>query len=306
MRAFANENTAIPDGAKSRLTQPETNWVRWGCLGTLLLVIVFFAFLRLRLRNMPLERDEGEFAYVGQLILQGIPPYKIACNMKLPGTYVAYAAMMAVFGETASGIRIGLILVNVATTFLVYLLAKYLHGQLAGTVAGITYTFLSCRPAVLGVYAHATHFVVLAALAGVLLLLHAIDTGRTGLFFASGLCLGLAFLMKQPGILFAIFAALYWLWREWRRPFPWRELALRGGTLFAGVALPFGLTCLILLRAGVFRSFWFWTWSYAREYGSHTSLRDTANSVEAKNGWGSKELLSTTKFGTLMFWMFTG
>jgi 4-amino-4-deoxy-L-arabinose transferase-like glycosyltransferase len=107
--------------------------------------------------------------------------------MKLPGTYAAYAAMMAAFGETTSGIRIGLMLVNVAATLLIFLLAKHLYGSLAGAVAGITYSFLSCRPGVLGIYGHATHFVVLAALAGILLLLHAIDTSRTGLFFASGL-----------------------------------------------------------------------------------------------------------------------
>jgi hypothetical protein len=285
MRAFANENTAIPNGVTSSLPQPRTNWVRWGSLGALLLVMMFFAFLRVRLRNMPLERDEGEFAYVGQLMLQGIPPYKIACNMKLPGTYAAYATTMALFGETASGIRIGLMLVNAAAAFLVYLLAKYLYGSLAGAVAAITYSLLSCSPGVLGFYGHATHFVVLAALAGVLLLLHAIDTGRTGLFFGSGLCLGLAFLMKQPGILFAVFAGVYWLWREWRRPFPWREIALRGGALFAGVALPFGLTCLILLRAGVFASFWFWTWSYAREYGSLTSLREAWPPLRANVPW---------------------
>jgi hypothetical protein len=285
MRAFANENTAIPNGVSSSLAQPRTNWVKWGSLGALLLVMMFFAFLRVRLRNMPLERDEGEFAYVGQLMLQGIPPYKIACNMKLPGTYAAYAAMMAVFGETASGIRIGLMLVNAAAAFLVYLLAKYLYGSLAGAVAAITYSLLSCSPGVLGFYGHATHFVVLAALAGVLLLLRAIDTGRTGLFFGSGLCLGLAFLMKQPGILFAVFAGLCWLWREWRRPFPWREIVLRGGALFAGVALPFGLTCLILLRAGVFASFWFWTWSYAREYGSLNSLREAWPPLRANIPW---------------------
>jgi hypothetical protein len=265
--------------------QPGNVWARCGYIGALLLVMVFFAFVRVRLRNMPLERDEGEFAYVGQLMLQGIPPYKIACNMKLPGTYAAYAAMMAVFGETASGIRIGLMLVNVAATVVVFLLAKYLYGPLAGTIAGVTYSFLSCRPGVLGVYAHATQFVVLAALAGILLLLHAIDTGRTDLYFCSGLCLGLAFLMKQPGVLFAVFAGLYWMWREWRRPFPCRKVAVRGGTLFAGLVLPFGLTCLMLFRAGVFPSFWLWTWSYAREYGSLTSMRESWPMLRASLPW---------------------
>ena len=280
-----NENTTDPGVVTAKLPQPRTNWARCGYLGALLLVIVFFAVVRLRLRNMPLERDEGEYAYAGQLMLQGIPPYEIACNMKLPGTYAAYAALMAVFGETPSGIRIGLMLVNVAAAFLVYLLAKYLYGSLAGTIAGITYSFLSCRPAVLGIYGHATHFVVLAALAGILLLLHAVDRGRTGLFFGSGLCLGLAFLMKQPGILFAIFAAAYWLWREWKQPLHWRKLAVRGGTLFAGMALPFALTCLILLYAGVFPSFWFWNWSYAREYGSITSLAEAWPKLGASLPW---------------------
>jgi hypothetical protein len=288
MRTSVNKNTADRRVEAVRPASPGSSWLRWGCLGALLLVIVFFAFVRVRLRNMPLERDEGEFAYVGQLILQGIPPYKIACNMKLPGTYAAYAAMMAVFGETASGIRIGLMLVNVAATLLVFLLARYLYGSPAGAVAGITYSFLSCRPGVLGIYGHATHFVILAALAGILLLLCGIDTGRTGLFFGSGLCFGLAFLMKQPGILFAAFAGSYWLWREWRRPFPWRNVALRGGALSAGVAFPFAVTCLILLRAGVFSSFWFWTWSYAREYGSMTSLREAWPMLRASLPWAMR------------------
>jgi len=44
--------------------------------------------VRIRLLGIPLERDEGEYAYAGQLFLQGIPPYKLAYSMKLPGTYV--------------------------------------------------------------------------------------------------------------------------------------------------------------------------------------------------------------------------
>ncbi len=285
MTALAIENMTDGSSGAARPAFAASRWIRRGYVGALLLAIAFSVFVRMHLRNMPLERDEGEFAYVGQLMLQGIPPYKIASNMKLPGTYAAYAAIMAVFGETPSGIRIGLTLVNIAATVLVFLLAKYLYGWLAGTVAGMTYSFLSCRPAVLGFYAHATHFVVLAALAGILLLLYAIDTKRTSMYFGSGLCFGLAFLMKQPGILFAAFAVSYWLWQQWKRPFPWRNIALQGGALFAGMALPFAVTCLLLFRAGVFPSFWFWTWSYAREYGLITTLPDVKNALRAFLPW---------------------
>ncbi len=243
-------------------------WFRYGCYAALLIAILFFAWIRFHLRNTPLERDEGEYAYMGQLMLQGIPPYKLAGNMKLPGIYAAYAAIMAIFGETTAGIHIGMIFVNAATTILVFLLGKYLYGLLAGTVAGTTYAFFSIRPALLGIDGHATHFVVLFAVAGVLLLLYAIDRGRTVLFFASGLCFGMAFLMKQPGIFFAVFGALYWLWCEWKSPSLWRNIFIRGGALAAGTAFPFVLMCLWLWHAGVFENFCFWTWSYALEYGS--------------------------------------
>ena len=48
-------------------------------------IIVFGLIIatRLRLLGIPLERDEGEYAYGGQLILQGIPPYKFVYRPKL-------------------------------------------------------------------------------------------------------------------------------------------------------------------------------------------------------------------------------
>jgi len=46
--------------------------------------------------------------------------------MKLPGTYAAYAALMAVFGQTIAGVHLGLLLVNGAAILLVYLLGKRL------------------------------------------------------------------------------------------------------------------------------------------------------------------------------------
>src|SRR5512147_626395 len=90
----------------------------------LILIILFVIFVRVRLLEIPLERDEGEYAYMGQLILQGIPPYSEAYNVKFPGTYLMYALVLAVFGQTTGGIHIGLMLINCTTIFLVYALGK--------------------------------------------------------------------------------------------------------------------------------------------------------------------------------------
>jgi hypothetical protein len=253
----------------------------------LLLVILLVAGIRFHLRTMPLERDEGEYAYAGQLILQGIPPYALAYNLKLPGTYAAYAAIMAVFGQSAAGIRLGLLLINAATIVLVFLLAKTLAGSISGSLTGFvaatTYAVLSNLPSLLGFAGHATHFVVLFALAGILVLLRALN-GRRGplVFFCSGLLLGIAFLMKQPGIAFAAFGAVYIARCSWKRP---RLLAAREAAYLAGAALPFALTCLALARAGVFHNFWFWTFTYAREYSSETSLAVGGQALQQSLQW---------------------
>ncbi len=174
--------------------------------------VLFAAVVRIRLLGIPLERDEGEYAYTGQLMLQGIPPYKLVYTMKYPGTAAAYAAIMSVFGQTITGIHLGFMLVNAAAIVLVYLLGKRLFTPAAGVAASAAYALLSLGQGVLGTQAHATHFVVLAALGGTLLLLRAIDSRRWSTLLLSGVLYGVAVLMKQHGALFVIFGMLYLVW----------------------------------------------------------------------------------------------
>jgi dolichyl-phosphate-mannose-protein mannosyltransferase len=232
----------------------------------LLLTLLLFGLIRYRQRTTPLERDEGEYAYSGQLMLQGIPPYKLVCNMKLPGIYTAYAMILEVFGETPAGIRTGLIVVNSVTVLLLYFLAAALFGRLAGVVTACSWALLSASSGVMGFEAHATNFVAAPAIFGILLLVYALRLDRPGLFFLSGMLSGIAVLMKQHGAFFVLFCLLY-LWWSARRLQDALPVLLRRAALYAaGVALPYAITCALLYKAGVFRQFWFWTVSYAGEY----------------------------------------
>jgi hypothetical protein len=98
--------------------------VGWWILAAIIFGVVIA--IRIRLLGIPLERDEGEYAYAGQLILQGVPPYQLAYNMKFPGTYAAYAVIMSIFGQTVAGIHLGLLLINVATVVLIFFLGRQL------------------------------------------------------------------------------------------------------------------------------------------------------------------------------------
>ena len=235
-------------------------------IGILFLITLFFGAIRYRLRSMPLERDEGEYAYSGQLLLQGVPPYKLAYNLKLPGIYAAYAVVLAVFGQTADGIHLGLLLVNSLSSILLYLIAAKLFGRLAGLVASASYALLSASRTVMGFEAHATNFVVLPALLGILLLLYGLGSRSRWLFFGSGLLCGVAFMMKQHGVFFALFCFFYLIRCGWKQKRSMRELAADAGALAIGFVLPYAVTCWWLYRAGVFSEFWFWTVSYAGEY----------------------------------------
>lgn len=238
-------------------------------LALLLLVLATVMAVRIRLLELPLERDEGEYAYAGQLMLQGVPPYQEVYSMKWPGTFAAYALIMAVFGQTIGGIHTGLILVNLATALLVYRLASRVAGPTAAVVAAGTYALLSIEPRSLGLAAHATHFVVLPAVAGLVLLARPAPALSVGKIFGAGVLLGLAALMKQSGIAFGLFAVAWLLHRERQQlTANSRRLLTQLGSLAAGGLLPLLLTGIALAYAGVFGRFWLWTVRYAQEYAA--------------------------------------
>lgn len=235
----------------------------------ILIVILLISLIRIHLLNVPLERDEGEYAYAGQLILQGVLPYAEVYNMKMPGIYAAYALILAIFGQTHTGIHLGLLLVNTTTIILIFLLGKRLFDPLTGVVAGASFAVLSLGQYVQGIFANAEHFVILFAVGGILLLLRAIDSDRLNLFFFSGLLLGISFIMKQHGAAFIAFSGFYLLYSQLgRRPIIWSDCLLKLMLFSVGVVIPFGLTCLIFFFNGIFDRFWFWTFVYAREYVS--------------------------------------
>jgi hypothetical protein len=274
--------------------------VAWALLVCSLAIVLY---VRLRLLECPLERDEGEYAYAGQLILDGTPPYKLAYNMKMPGTYLAYAATMAVFGQTPVGIHLGLLAVNLVSVLVLFLIARNFLSFPGASMAACTHALMTLSPVYCGLAAHATHFVVLPALLGIWMLLRFEKSRHWRDSLASGLFFGTAFLMKQPGMLFGVFGGLYLMWLCFRRsavsipssqgrPGTLRLMWLCGFCL--GCATPILAVCAWLKIAGVFSQFWFWTVSYAREYASIFTLAE---------GWPylRSMVLSTFLANTLLF-----
>src|SRR6267142_123163 len=208
------------------------------------LIMVGAAALRLPLLDVPLDRDEGEYAYVARLLLDGIPPFAEAHNMKMPGIYAVYSVLLTVFGSTHTAIHLGLLFANALSIALVFLLGRRLMDATAGVAAAATYALLTLSETVLGSAANAEHFVVPLALSALVLL----DSARERSHLTRLLLAGLLVLMSR---LEELLAPTWPLW----------VLAAAGGVaLFVderarrwrGFLLPFALTSALATAVGFY------------------------------------------------------
>jgi hypothetical protein len=297
-----------------RMTQPivapaghrklfHRHWTWWCMVAALVLVVG----VRLRLLDLPLERDEGEYAYAGQLLLQGVPPYQLAYNMKFPGTYAAYAVIMAVFGETPAGIHLGVLCVIALTAGMLFWLGRRLLDETAGLVTASAYVVMAASPGILGLEGHAAHFAALFATAGLCCFQLIRQPVRWPGAIAGGFLLGTAMLMIQDAVFFCLWGLIFVTVTGARR-----TKVVRAGKLpliaayCLGAVLPFGLTCLVLWHAGVLPRFWFWTISYARQYVSIVPLTDAPTEFFtgfSKAVGGNVMLWVAAVIGIRMLWL---
>lgn len=269
-------------------------WAPWLVLA---LLVAAASMLRATLLDVPLERDEGEYAYFGQLLLRGIPPWERAYNMKLPGIYLVYAGVLALFGQTTSGIHAGLASVSAISAALLFLLVRRLIDAWTGVAAAGFLLLLELGEPVQGLFANAEHFVLPWALLGLWLIARATDPdgGRrpdrayTRDRLLGGLALGVAFLTKQHGVFFVLAGGVTVVLHAWRGPAGgWspasrgrealldaaRRVLVQGASYSLAALLPFALACAALVIAGVFPRFWFWTFTYARVYAGQSTAAE--------------------------------
>jgi hypothetical protein len=136
---------------------------------------------------------------------------------------------------------------------------------------------MSLSGGVLGTAGHATHFVLLPALAGLVLLWRATGSGNPTAYLGSGFFLGLGMLMKQNGALFVGFGAIWLVWVGWSRKSMTTGPFLKNcGAFFSGASAPLLVMLLLLWHGVVLEKFWFWTFDYARTYGGQNPGLDLA------------------------------
>ncbi len=139
MSQLAQLSMSIPD---SKLLNAELRWLArcktlavWAALlGTSAVVLSPLIF-------MPLARDQGLFAYVGQVILQGGMPYRDVFEQKGPATHMTFAAVLYLGGETQLAVRGFFYLVALGSVGLGSALAWKLAGPWAAWATACVMSF---------------------------------------------------------------------------------------------------------------------------------------------------------------------
>ncbi|MBC7777079.1 MAG: glycosyltransferase family 39 protein [Phycisphaerae bacterium] len=231
-------------------------------IGIALLLIALVA--RLRLLDIPFERDEGVFAYIGRALMGGERLYTDLYDNKLPGLYLIYGLFTSVFGVQPSGIHLGALLWQLATLAVLFFWLREVIGRDRALAATGLFTLYAASGQVLGFAAHATQLCALPAFAGLWALWRGTVNGRSpqaAWIILAGLGAGFAIWIKQQALFYAVFGALYlawWFFGRGRSESITRAMGM--GMLYAlGVILPVGLSAAWFASQGRFDDFWFWT-----------------------------------------------
>jgi Dolichyl-phosphate-mannose-protein mannosyltransferase len=232
---------------------------------TFFFIALFLTILvRLRFIDSSLERDEGEYAYAGMMILRGQLPYSDFYNMKLPGVYYMYALAFKFLGQSIIVIRSFLLFLNLLTAFFVFKMSEnWFSRQFAWWASGI-FLLLSLGFHAQGWIANCEHFVNVFVAAGLVFL-----TKRwhwTQLFLC-GLMFGTATLMKQHAFHFAFFPAILLL-KQFFDERDFFKSFLLTAALGVGFVLPLVGMVAFFYEKGVFDALCFYLVDYAMAYSN--------------------------------------
>ena len=236
-------------------------------------IVILIIIARLHLLSIPFERDEGEYAYMGSLILDGHSPYSIAYNMKYPGTYYMYAIIMGIFGKTIESVHLGLMLISIASLVLVYYISTNFLSKSSSAIAAASFGLLATSWTLFGQAAHATNFVIFFALWGILILQKSYQNDNRSILwlFLSGILFSLAFISKQSGLFFLLFGLIFIIIKDYKI-LANSKIIRKLIYLVSGFVIPVIMMFLYFYVFGDFDKFWFWTSTYLSKYGSQISL----------------------------------
>ena len=172
----------------------------WPAMLPLAFAVVAAALMRWPGLVLPLERDEGAYAYTAGAWLRGELPYRDVFDHKPPLLYLLY--MPTLIGSQVSGltIRLWASLIFIVQLPVLYTLARRIWDSATAGVAVILYAIAGSAFSMQGLILNSEQALVLPALFALLCLFTGTDMDRRRWSFLYGICVGLIAMIKPTAV----------------------------------------------------------------------------------------------------------
>jgi len=253
--------------------------------------LVLFVVLRLPCASIPLERDEGAYAYVAQRILAGASPYRDVFDHKPPLVYLAYLVPVGLFGTSVVAIHLTGYAASAIAAVLLFRCLRRLLGPLAAACAVATFVVLTIEPAWLATAANTEQFMLPVLLGCLACILEAERTSKAVAWFGAGALAAAACWIKPVAATDVLFLGVLALVRSRRRAAE-PSMPTSPGRAFGLAAAGAAAVCLCLAGALALRGAWpaftdavlSYNFDYASEVPLSSGLRTLASSLAAQTG----------------------
>jgi len=233
----------------------------------LLGIFALFIILHWNNYNVPLERDEGEYAYAAQLLKHGMAPYENSFLQKPPMIVYTYALADLIAPDTFWFPRIIAAIFMAGATVLLGMIARREFGVTVALTAMWLMTPLVLLPGIENFTANTEMFLVLPLMATIWVYVRSRRRpARSMNWFWAGLFAAVTLLYKYTAFPILAFVFAVWTFEEWRSEGKIRATAVRWvcGAL-GGLVASLAILVFFLVRDGG-RHFWECTITFNRYY----------------------------------------
>lgn len=245
-------------------------------------------FVALRWNNFaaPLNRDEGEYAYSAQLLIQGVAPYEHAFIQKPPGVIYSYAlAHLLLPGVYWVPRLLAAVFVGLATVLLGYI-ARREFGEGVALPAMWLATPMILLPGLEQFTANVEMFMLLPLLATMAMYCYSRQHGNKNIhWLAAGFLAATTLLFKYTALPILAFLFAVWFVELWRQGAGVGSLFREPASAVAGgiLAFAFGLAFFLMHDGG--KAFWECTVVFNRYYAASSNFGPAYFWSECKNFW---------------------
>ncbi len=258
--------TASSKGEQGRVADnPLLFWICW------FLILLSYIALRINALDIPLDRDEGGYGYVGQLISAGELPYRDAYNHKPPLVWYLFAFALHLVPATAKGVHLFAQTYNFFTLVVIYFIVSIgVQSRNSGLWAAFVFALFSSSPAIQGYTASTELFSLLPLSLSLLFAVLLIDRPVVSRLLLSGLFGAAACWIKPPAFtaIFFIFLFSAYLYVQTQRNIAdWKSTLLFAlSTWLAGaLVVSFAILGYFHLK-GVLGELLYWSFEHNLQY----------------------------------------